>query len=503
MGHKALKQANQPQIQNQRKAAPVLGNSLKYPIISSKAGKVANDGVIGVNYALVCGVGSRLGDVKLLVREFAFFLREHLRASGMGRISTKYPKVLNMVLANLRRAHLEGCGLSIPTGRRSITWNNPESIKYPLRNNVIDYLEAKGLIHVDRGNASKDVESRLPTVCWPQAQLVAWFEVNRIKPILHAKAELLVLRKKAISHYTKKSKKWEVVDNEWVSSEITKRVKVTNNRAIKIPKKDKQTAAQLTHPVSVYNELWLNHTPTLDGRYLLPWARRIFNESLDYGGRFYGSFQQLSKEQRSRILIDGFSTVEPDYSGYHINLLYTWERLQLEVYPYDVEGFDINLIKAVMLPLLNSESLSMLGGQITRSADSKTKGYYERWQREQAVYSHRRATGQRVEKPEKPDYLKGFIEGIPEGTNGKEVIEAIKQKHPLIAHYFGEPKIGVKLQKQDSEIMAAVLCKLAVQGIPALPVHDSLRVKAINELQVVEIMQSEYKRITGFKIDVT
>ena len=509
MAQKALKQANQPQLEKPRKAAYLLGKFLKYPISGDCAivgdvipcGEGVNDTPVMVAPYLICDSHSLLGDIGLLISEFEFSLKDYLNNQRFH--SSSYRKVLNMVLANLRLANLEGSGLSIPSGRRSFTWNNPESIKYPTLNNVIDYFEHSGLVTVYKGRASKDKALREPRTCWPTAELVEWFEINRIRPILHAKTDLIELRQKTVSHYNRKRKVPKLIDDKWVTVTESKRVKVTTSKRIKILKKDKAKAALLTETVSIYNSMWLNHTPTLEGNYLLPWTKRIFNNSLDCGGRFYGRFQKLSKQQRAKILIDGLSTVEPDYSGYHINLLYTWQDKQLKGDPYIIDGFNRDLIKAVMLPLLNSENLSKLAGQITKSANPEIKTYYARWNQKQAIYTTRRSYGQHATRPDKPDYLQGFIEGIPEGTNGKDVIEAIKQKHPLIAHHFGTKDIGIRLQGKDSEIMAAVLCELAKQGIPALPIHDSLRVKAMNEMQVVEIMQSEYKRLTGFEIEVS
>lgn len=472
------------------KPAPVKGLSLKYPISSGGGLVGVNDcGLSYLSYGLVCGfIDLSLGDVDRLLSEFEFFLTEHLKRNGVQRISEKYRLTLDMVLANLRLAHLEGNKLCTPTGRRATTFNNPEKIGYSLVKRVIDYLHVKGLIEQRIGQASAHLEQRRPTISWPTAELVAWFEKNKIRPLLHDKAELVELRKKVISHYENSDKN---------------RVKVTKNEPVKIPKKYREHAEKLRRPVYAYNELWLNHVATLEGRYVVPWCRRIFNESFDNGGRFYGSFQQLPKKERDKILIDGFSTVEPDYSGYHINLLYTWEGRQFKGDPYDIEGIDRGLVKAVMLPLLNHENLASLAAQITKSAKPEIKAAYERWQSKQRLYEINRALGVRARQPEKPDYLKGFIEGIPASTQGKLIIEAIKKKHPLIAHHFGTKGIGLKLQKQDSEIMAAVLCKLAANGIPALPIHDSLRVKTINQFHTADIMKSEYKRMTGFDIRVS
>jgi len=56
-------------------------------------------------------------------------------------------------------------------------------------------------------------------------------------------------------------------------------------------------------------------------------VRRIFsNGRWDHGGRFYGGWwQNIESELRGRLRIDGDITVERDYSGIHIMLLYLKE----------------------------------------------------------------------------------------------------------------------------------------------------------------------------------
>ncbi|MFC1909640.1 hypothetical protein ACFLXD_07375, partial [Chloroflexota bacterium] len=57
---------------------------------------------------------------------------------------------------------------------------------------------------------------------------------------------------------------------------------------------------------------------------------RIFNN--DECGRWYQkgglSYQQLSKEERAQILLNGSEVIELDYSAKHPHLLYTWEGQQ-------------------------------------------------------------------------------------------------------------------------------------------------------------------------------
>ena len=61
---------------------------------------------------------------------------------------------------------------------------------------------------------------------------------------------------------------------------------------------------------------------------------------MDYGGRFYGHYQNLPKTDRARILIDGTRTVEPDYKAIHFSILYALEGLQFVGDPYLVPNYE-------------------------------------------------------------------------------------------------------------------------------------------------------------------
>ena len=53
------------------------------------------------------------------------------------------------------------------------------------------------------------------------------------------------------------------------------------------------------------------------------------------------------------------------------------------------------------------------------------------------------------------------------------VVAAIRDKHQAIAHLFGTG-IGHKLTFMESNVLMEVLAALAAEGIPALPIHDSV-----------------------------
>ena len=86
---------------------------------------------------------------------------------------------------------------------------------------------------------------------------------------------------------------------------------------------------------------------------------RVFNNrSWDDGGRFYGGWWQvIPKEFRQHITINGKATVEVDFSGMHVEMLYSMVGTRLEGDAYSIPGLtaDRNLVKRTFNKLLNAE----------------------------------------------------------------------------------------------------------------------------------------------------
>lgn len=193
---------------------------------------------------------------------------------------------------------------------------------------------------------------------------------------------------------------------------------------------------------------------------------RVFNNnSWEEGGRFYGGWwQKIPKELRPYVMIDGVSTVEVDYSSMQLAMLYHYQGLELPDSGdlYDIAGFDRGIVKQAIIILINN------------------------------------------------DKDKLSLKNLPDGTTNKDLLDTIKQKHPLIAEYFGK-SMGTKLQFKDSQVAEEVLLDLAnVKGkykhsVVALPVHDSFIV-TIDEKEVLEkAMYEAYKKVMeedGIKVKV-
>lgn len=177
---------------------------------------------------------------------------------------------------------------------------------------------------------------------------------------------------------------------------------------------------------------------------------RVFNNSswLD-GGRFYGGWWQgIPSESRRYIEIDHGMTVEIDYSGMHIRMLYAEKGLVCPDDPYDLPKIPREHQKAAILRIINAQSFTS------------------------AIASLRRV-------------------GIP---NPRELCREICRRHSAIKDCFGTGA-GVRLQCIDSQIAEKVMLKVIALGGIALPVHDSFIVRSSRADELKEAMEEAFMEI--------
>jgi len=198
-------------------------------------------------------------------------------------------------------------------------------------------------------------------------------------------------------------------------------------------------------------------------------TRRIFNNSSwKEGGRFYGGWwQNIPRELRERIIIQGKPTVEIDYSAIHIVFLYAKKGIDYFGSggddPYKILGYPCgknyrDLFKVILLTVLNSASATEAKKAIQRKTNFN-----------------------------KSDY--------PTGINIGDAIAAFEKRHSTIKEYFYSG-IGTKLQYYDSLIAEAVIKNFMDGiGIPPLVIHDSFIVRQglVDELE--EVMERELKKV--------
>ena len=177
---------------------------------------------------------------------------------------------------------------------------------------------------------------------------------------------------------------------------------------------------------------------------------RVFNEDWLHGGRLYGHYtQSLPRAIRRQLAINGENVAEPDYSALHLRILYALAGLPLISDPYDLDGWERNIVKHALLILINAPTHQSAIGAVTHKYG----------------ISH---------------------------ADAARLIDEIKRKHKLIEARF-HSDAGRWLQRLDSDMTERVLLGLTRQGVVALPVHDSFIVPAKWESEARQAMERAFE----------
>ena len=87
------------------------------------------------------------------------------------------------------------------------------------------------------------------------------------------------------------------------------------------------------------------------------------------------------------------------------------------------------------------------------------------------------------------------------GKTWKQLRDMILKRHKPINHMFFCGK-GNNLQYLDSIIAEQVMLHFAKNDIPVLPVHDSFIITAGLFIDLLEVMEKEFKKHIGVPIDI-
>jgi len=191
-------------------------------------------------------------------------------------------------------------------------------------------------------------------------------------------------------------------------------------------------------------------------------VRRKFKYDFSSGGRFYdGWWQEMPKDFRPCLSIDGEPCSELDYRGQHLLLLYALNEdefpwLRSDSDPYGEENRD--LMKQVFLICVNEESRETAIQAI----------------RQEINYNH----------PELPS-TNQFINPL---------IDTTIERHPEVSDYFFS-EMWAELQRQDSKIAEYVLNHMRANRILVLPVHDSFVVQDQYIHHLYSIMKEAYRML--------
>ncbi|MDA7583908.1 hypothetical protein N8739_01530 [Luminiphilus sp.] len=196
--------------------------------------------------------------------------------------------------------------------------------------------------------------------------------------------------------------------------------------------------------------------------------RRVFARgSMEKGGRFYGGWWQgIPELHRPHIRIDGYKTIEVDYSGIAIRIISAQLGKPL---PADVDPYDIGLrdwhgsddprrkkVKKIVNALINDED-----------------GVYR--------------------LPKDTESVLGVDEAAFK--------DHLHRTHPLICEQLATG-IGLQAQYIDSEVAERVMLRMMEQDVVVLPIHDSFCIRLGYRQSLEIVMKDVFAELIGAEVSV-
>lgn len=334
---------------------------------------------------------------------------------------------LNCVIYNLLSCLRKDCKLIY--SRRNNSTSNAKGITAHKVKKCVDWLEKEGYIVNRIGVASKNVENRVPSYMEPTDKLKQMWEEEKQR----LRAEL---------DYLEQSDAVELRDEE------KNKIDYRSNKAI----------AHMTNVVRSLNKV--NEKAIVvdrNGARITNIYCRVFNETFEYGGRFYRAdilgIKNSEDNGRLDIKIDGEQVVEVDFSNLHFRIAAALEDIDTDDLPLDVYS-----------GMLEDESNKVDRG-IVKIAVNMMFNCKDEGTAQKAIQGEINS----LSKESKQKYTLG---------NARSVMALINETYPDFFDLFcNSNSFGRTLQNHDSHLASDILEIFTEKEIPCLPVHDSFVVQ--------------------------
>ncbi|MBT5036742.1 MAG: hypothetical protein HOM51_19700, partial [Rhodospirillaceae bacterium] len=391
-------------------------------------------------------------------------------------------KHLKVVLLDLYVAWVQDPKLKISFSRNHTDYDagtiyNELSISR-LTIEVVDILIEAGLVEQAKGfYPHGQGEGRIARI-WPSKVLIEMFMEARFSPfdIRSIKDRLTVILRDTDQEANKsKPKTKKTVEIEYELTEETERMSSVLNKYndllwhtfIDIP-----SLEDTKFDVEVDGEAKTFSVGQLD-----KFTRRIFNRgSFECGGRFWGGWwQRCKKDLRPHIFINNHPTIEVDFSGFHIIMLYAEEKINYWKHfgtdPYELPDLGIfensnqqrSTTKLLFLMLLNAKSEGEAYNAFRQNSENGTP--------------EKRLTNDQLSK----------------------IKAALEEKHPHIRKHFCAD-VGVRLMNKDAQITEVIIETFCNHNIPVLSVHDSYIVPEGYVDELISTMCIAFEKVMGIPL---
>ena len=194
------------------------------------------------------------------------------------------------------------------------------------------------------------------------------------------------------------------------------------------------------------------------------YAKCYLNRSYKLGGKYYGPcWQNLSKELRGKIKINGEETVELDFNAMHLHLLYC--KINKKLTDYIPEGID-----AYQLPNRNRKIVKTSFTCCINNNCNKDN------------VNH--VVGRRVAKK----YPEIFVKS----TSYRDILDELGSHHPEVRQFF-YAQIGSEISNMESKVSDYIIGKLTRKNILVLNIHDSFIVSIAYKDILLNTMMDGFK----------
>lgn len=383
-----------------------------------------------------------------------------------GKKSTK--RLLKVVLINLYIAYLQDPDLCIAISLDKNKYSK-ETLSYPkvhakyeaavrvfLKLKKFDYIMLKKGFNDERTGVS-----RSPKICWTSKFEIAFEYLNLNLHDFSTERKEIVLR-----------------DSEGVEVEFKSTTSIgrLTKQVVRINDMLRSLKLELPLNVNQKQDLILRKCPIDFSRNHLS---RIFKPDFKSCGRLFGGwYQNVPKEYRPWILINGNPTAELDYSNLHPRMLYAREGVEFQGDIYNIPRWDIGY-RPIIKKLLNTGINARTEEKIIQSLFDTTKMS----EKIKIIFLNLGWL--------RPEFEDGKMKLKQDRTDARNLLEDIKQKHQSIKQYFGSG-MGVKLQREESDMAVRIMLNLWKKGIGTLCLHDSFVVERQYQQELLNEMMNVF-----------
>jgi hypothetical protein len=196
-------------------------------------------------------------------------------------------------------------------------------------------------------------------------------------------------------------------------------------------------------------------------------THRVFGRSSwEINGRFYGGWwQSISSKLRSQICIDNEPTIEVDFQGLHIAMLYAKAGQDMTHDPYQPAVDSFSADQAAPLRSLTKDL-------VLKAINAKDKS---------SAYNSFRS-----------EYPSDHVGRHMTNAELDRLMDAFLRRNPCLRDYLFDDQ-GIRLMYADAQITERVHRHFTQKGIPVLSVHDSyiIDIQHVDELRQVMAEASE------------